>query len=150
MWETAQGERQDSGGRLELVYDDRGLQAIEGVWERLDEPWETFLAGAVETIAAGAVEDIRRVVEEPVEGVVSLTLTYVAGSGLHFDVSLNRSRDAMTFAYPYGVEYPIGEIESGVEEGFAEKAESLRACNPPERAETWVQVLREAERYEEF
>lgn len=34
LWETAMGERQDSGGRLALRYDERGLRSIEGVCSR--------------------------------------------------------------------------------------------------------------------
>ena len=181
---------------MELSYDDRGLRAIESVWVRLDEPWSDALARGAAEIAAEVVGDIKRVIEEPVDGVVSLTLTYVENGGALLDsVCLNRSRDPESVAYPYGREWPIGEIESGVDEamearwmsnaalhsidppqrtllnavaavlarydwtgiftptddfvafiaehdeGLEEKAESLRACNPPDRAEVWAQRI---------
>ncbi|RKQ88361.1 hypothetical protein C8N24_6403 [Solirubrobacter pauli] len=204
LWDTAIGSaRYDTGGRLEISYDDRGLRAIEGVWTRLDEPWPDALARGATEIAAKVVEDIKRVIEEPVDGVVSLTLGYVQdGGGVLDSVSLNRSRDHNSVFYPYGREWPIGEIDSGVDqatealwmsnaalnsielpnrtllnavaailarydwtgiftptddfvtfiaehdEGYAEKVESLRAANPPERAEPWIRLLEKAEPYE--
>lgn len=198
---TGQGSS-GTGGRLELIYDDRGLRAIEGRWERLDEPWEDALRRGAAQVAAGIVKDIKRVLRstDPIDiEIVSLSLIYYQGSGLLESVALNASREPGDFAYARGGWWPIDEIESRVDsalearlvgnaalqsiadpvrvvlnaaatvlarhdwsklfpasedfvafilehdEGIAEKIESLRVANPPERAEPWARLIRETE-----
>jgi hypothetical protein len=201
---TGQGAS-STGGRLELTYDERGLLAISGRWERLDEPWEDALARGAAEVAAGIVKDVERVVRstDPIDiEIVSLTLTYVEGGGLLEHAALNASRIPEDLAYASGSWWPIDQIESRVDtalearlvgnaalhsiddpvrtvlnaaaavlarhdwsglfpasedfvafiaehdEGLAEKIESLRAANPPERAEPWARLLLESDDYE--
>jgi YD repeat-containing protein len=110
LWHSAvAGERVDTGGRLELTYDERGLKRIGDVWQRLDEPFEELLARGTSMYADEVVRTLEGHGERGAR-VFALCLVYVAQGSLHSQVQLGLDEDR-PFDDPADLVYPETYVE---------------------------------------
>jgi hypothetical protein len=136
------GERWETGGRLRVEYDERGLCAIRGerelVWERRDEPWPGLLARGAAEIADG-IEEIDGDVPDELERLL-LREAALNDPGQPQRTVLNAVASALARRDWAGVIAPTDDFVAFIvehDEGIAPKRESLRAVNPPKRVATW-------------